>query len=161
MIKPIYAAALLTATSLGLASCGGEAEQPAGAEAPEGVPGLAIENARLILPAVEGNPGIVYFDLVNSGEKARAVRRADVMGAERTEMHASMEMSGEMTMGETGPQTVQPGDTMTFEPGGLHLMVFDISPELTAGSKASVTLTVAGGDKTSFEAEVRAAGDDR
>ena len=157
MKSPLFACLVLAAGAAALSACGDNSQAPAEQQAPEGVPGLAVENARMILPA-----GVVYFDLVNNSARNVAVRRADVEGADRAEIHGTMEMAGgEMAMSETGQQTVMAGDTFTFEPGGYHVMVFDVSPELQAGGETEVTLTVAGGDKFSFAVPIRSPGDDR
>jgi len=156
MKKPIYAAVLLGAAAL--ASCGGETAAPA---AEQGIPGLEVKDARLVLPPVAGNPAALYFDLVNTGEKGIAIRTAAVEGAASAQIHGTMEYSGEMTMGETGPQSVQPGETLRFEPGALHVMAFDLGPEIEEGGATEVTLTAAGGKTMSFTAEVRGAGDER
>ncbi|MDG6078141.1 copper chaperone PCu(A)C [Erythrobacter litoralis] len=162
MNSRLFAAAFLLGSGTVLASCGGNSEEPVEQQAPEGVEGLSIENPRLILPAVAGNPGVVYFDLVNDSDRNYAVRRADVEGAGRTEMHGSMEMyDGEIAMSPVGPQTVMANDTFTFEPGGFHVMVFDLSPELQAGGETEMTLTVAGGDKASFAVPIQSPGDAR
>lgn len=158
MFKPLCAAILLAGTSLTLAACGNDAETPTAAN---DAAGLAIANARLVLPAVEGNPGAVYFDLTNDGDRSVAVSKAEVEGAGRTEIHGTMEWSGKMEMSETGPQTVAKGATLKFEPGGLHVMAFDLKPELVAGGETSMTLGVAGGKSTTFKVPIQAAGDDR
>ena len=161
MTRSLVAAVLLSGTAFVLAACGGGADEAATAEADAGIPGLAVENAKLVLPAVTGNPGAIYFDLVNEGDRNYAIRKAEVEGAGRAEIHGTMEYSGEMTMGETGPQTVQPGETLRFEPGALHVMAFDLGPEVKEGGSVEVTLTAAGGKTMSFPAEVRDAGDER
>ena len=69
--------------------------------------------------------------------------------------------NGEMSMAPAGPQTVAAGQTFAFAPGGYHVMVFDLAPELAAGGQTEVTLTVEGGDKTSFMVPIRSAGDER
>ena len=162
MKSPLFTALMLVAGTAFIGACGGNSSQPAEGQAPEGAPGLTVQNARMIMPAVGGNPGVVYFDLANSSDRNYALRRADIEGAGRTEMHGTMEMSGgEMAMSETGQQTVMAGETFAFEPGGYHLMAFDLSPELSAGGTTEVTLTVAGGDKFSFEVPIQNAGDDR
>ncbi len=158
MMKPIYAALLLAGTS-SLAACSGEAEAPA--EAEQGIAGLEVTDARLVLPPVSGNPAAIYFNLANKGDRGIAIRTASVEGAASAQIHGTMEWSGEMTMGESGPQSVQPGDTLTFEPGALHVMAFDLGPEIKEGGTVEVTLTAAGGKTMSFPAEVRAAGDER
>ena len=82
-------------------------------------------------------------------------------GAGRAELHASMQMDGEMTMDSVGQVLVNAGDEETFEPGGYHVMVFDLDPAIAAGDTAEMTLTVVGGKQKSFPVEVRAAGDER
>ncbi|QZD88281.1 copper chaperone PCu(A)C [Qipengyuania psychrotolerans] len=159
MIKPVFAAALLAGSSLGLAACGGAQEETPSAATDAA--GLSIANARMVLPAVEGNPAAIYFDLTNDGERGVAVRKVEVDGAGKTEVHATTEWDGKMEMGETGPQAVQAGDTLKFEPGGLHIMVFDLSPDLVAGSETAMTLTVAGGKSATFTVPIQAAGENR
>ena len=74
MRKSVFAAAALVLGTYGLAACGETAEQPA-AEAPEGIAGMTVTNARLVLPAVAGNPAAVYFDLAYDGDRSFAGRR--------------------------------------------------------------------------------------
>lgn len=154
------AAALLVASSLSLAACGEQAE-PVAETAPEGIPGLTVENARLVLPPVAGNPAAVYFDLAYEGERGLSIRRVDVAQSKEAMLHAYADNNGQMQMGESMPIAITKGSKIAFEPGGYHVMVFELAPEVLAGGKVEVTLTVSGGDKYSFDAEVRAAGDER
>ena len=57
-------------------------------------------------------------------------------------------------MGSIGMVTIEPGDTVAFEPGKKHVMAFDVSPDLKPESVTSVTLTMAGGDTMSFDVDV-------
>ena len=43
----------------------------------------------------------------------------------------------------------------------IRPLLFELSPELAAGAKTELTLTIAGGDKVSAEVPVMAAGSDR
>lgn len=149
------AAAVLAAGTLTLAACSGKEEAAPAVEA--NPTGLTVSNARLILPAVAGNPAAVYFDLKNDGTRAVAVRRADIAGAKSAEMHDMMEYNRQMTMAAMGPLTVPKGETVKFEPGAKHIMAFELSPEIAAGGKVEMTLTIAGGDKASFEVPVQSA----
>jgi copper(I)-binding protein len=158
-MKTYLAAAALALGTIALAACSGSQDAPPAAE--ENPTGLEISNARLILPAVAGNPAAVYFDLRNAGTRAVAVRSADIADAKSTAMHDSMEFDGKMTMNDMGPTAVPQGQTIKFEPGGKHVMAFDLSPELKAGGKTELTLTIAGGDKASFEVPVEAADAER
>lgn len=147
------------AVSLTLAACSQSDGTPKPAD--ENPTGLTVSNARLLLPPVAGNPAAVYFDLTNEGERAVAVRRADIADAKSASMHDMMEYNREMTMADMGPMTIRQGETIKFEPGGKHVMAFDLSPELKAGGKTEMTLTIAGGDKVSVEVPVQAAGAER
>lgn len=151
-MKAVIAAATLAIAGVSLAACSSN-EQPV-EEAEANPTGLVVENARMILPAVSGNPGVIYFDLKNEGSRAVAVRAASVADAGSAELHDSMEYGGEMVMNEMGPTTINAGETLKFETGGKHVMVFDIAPELTAGGNTEMTLTIAGGDKVSFPVPV-------
>ena len=161
MHKAIFTAVPLALASLSLAGCGGEPAQPQ-AEEPTGVPGLEVSDARVVLPAVSGNPAAVYFDLAYNGSRTVALRRADVEGAGSTMMHEYIEgADGEMMMQELLPLVLNNGSKVPFEPGGKHLMAMDLSPELQAGGTTDVTLTVTGGGKVTVPAQILAAGDDR
>lgn len=161
MMKPVYAALLLAGTGLALAACSDGAETSVEDAAPEGIAGLEITNVRMMLPAVTGNPAALYFDIAYDGERNIAIRNADVAGADRAELHDTMEYGSEMVMGEMPPLMMRPGDRVSLEPGGKHVMAFDLSPDLVAGGTTEVTLIVAGGDKHSFEASIQAAGENR
>lgn len=154
-----FAPVALALGTVGLTGCSGGTEEVA-VPAVDDVT-LEITNARLMLPAVAGRPGAIYFDVENTGEKNYAIRRADVEGASSAELHGSMEMGGQMTMDSVGQVLVNAGESESLEPGGFHVMVFDLDPSLEAGGTTQMTLTVVGGKQKSFPVEIRAAGDER
>lgn len=155
----LLAMGLIAGTAFGLSACG-EAEV---AEAPaQGViEGLTVENARMVLAPVSGNPAAVYFDLSYEGPRSFSLGRVSVEGTENAVMHQYGEYDFEIQMMEALPIPVSDGTTVEFKPGDLHVMAFEVAPELTPGTSTEVTLTVSGGDTHKFEAEVRAAGDER
>ncbi len=160
MKSSVLAAMFLSVATLGLAGCGdGASEAPA--EAPEGVPGLTVTNARMVLAPVEGNPAAVYFDLAYEGDRNVALNRAHVEGAESATLHEYAEWNRQMQMADMLPLVLKKGDKVAFEPGGKHVMAMGVSPELQPGGTTEVTLTVSGGDKTTFEAEIRGPGEER
>ncbi|MBT8388308.1 MAG: copper chaperone PCu(A)C, partial [Altererythrobacter sp.] len=120
--KQLAAASMLVST-FALAACGAEPETVVESE-PEGVPGLSVENARLVLAPVSGNPAAGYFDLKYENDRGLAIRRADVGGSEKTEIHAYGEWNGQVTMAEAMEIAIKNGTEIAFEPGGYHLMVF-------------------------------------
>ena len=161
MNKPIIAALMLAGASIPLAACGGEAEEPVEAVDENAIAGVEITNARLVLPPVSGNPAAVYFDLANTGEQSVTFRNAEVAGAGRAEIHQSIMEGEKMVMGEAHPQTIEPGGSLQFAPGSMHIMVFELAEDMAAGGTAEVTLVAAGGARHTFTAEIQAAGDDR
>jgi periplasmic copper chaperone A len=158
IVARIIALGLASAT---LAACQNEAPAPAEDSAPDGMPGIAVTNARLILPAVKGNPGAVYFDITYSGASTAALRAADVAGASSAMLHDNVDNGGTMSMTEIATLPLARGETVSFAPGGKHVMAMELADTVQAGGKAEVTLTFAGGDKYSFEADVLPAGAER
>ncbi len=149
--------------SAGLAGCQQGADQPAAeaseAAAPDAPAGVAVSNARLVLPAVQGNPGAVYFDVANNGGADTAIAGASVEGAQSAMLHTTVQSGGMASMEHMDRIPLAKGATVSFAPGGNHVMAMDLSDTLKAGGSTEVTLTFADGDKVSFPAEVRAAGE--
>lgn len=158
-----FPASKLAATALlaviAVAGCKQESPVPAPESSastamPDAKPGLAVNNGVLVLPAVKGRPGAVYFDLVNSGGGATSLAAASVDGAGKAEFHETMD--GKMEA--LGNVEVPPGATVSFARGGKHLMVFDLGEKIIAGSSVELTLTFADGDKISVPLKVEPAG---
>lgn len=150
----------LAIAAAGLASCGGGSDQaPAAAE--EGIAGLTVNNARMVLAPVAGNPAAVYFDLEYQGDRNVALNRATVEGATSATFHDYGEFEFEVQMMDMLPLPLNKGDEVSFEPGGKHLMAMGVSPDLKPGGTTDVTITVSGGKSQTFPAEIRAAGDER
>lgn len=138
--------ALVAAFSLGaigvLAAC--QKSTPATA-APDAKPGSTLLDARLVLPAVKGNPGAAYFTLANTSANPTTVAAISIAGAEKAEMHQT---SGN-SMAAVKSIVVKPGASLKFAPGGYHVMVFGIAPTLVAGGQSEITVVFADGDKVS------------
>jgi len=148
--------------SAGLAGCQKGAEQPAAEAsdaAPEAPAGIAVSNGRLVLPAVKGNPGAVYFDVTNNGKADTAIAGASVEGAQSAMLHTTTQTGGMASMQHMDSVPLAKGATVSFAPGGNHVMAMDLSDTLKAGASTEVTLTFADGDKVSFPAAIRAPGD--
>jgi len=125
------------------------------------VPGMTVENGRVVLAPVSGNPAAVYFDLAYDGERALSLYDAEVAGTGEAMIHQTVVEPGQNRMVESVPIPLRPGDSIEFKPGDYHVMAMDVSPELEAGGTTEVTLKLSGGGTHKFDAEVRAAGDER
>lgn len=154
-------AAAMAASALGLSACTSEPEAPPGAAAPGQVTGMTITNPRLVLAPVAGNPAAVYFDLDYQGEQGLTIRKAEVEGAGMTMMHEYGEWDKKVQMMEALPISLTKGKKVEFKPGALHVMAMEPPKTWKPGDKVKVTLTMSGGATQVFEAEVRAAGEER
>ncbi|MDF7777225.1 copper chaperone PCu(A)C [Sphingomonas sp. AOB5] len=130
---------------------------------------LKADGAWVRLPAVAGNPAAAYFTLHggNTDATLMSVRAKFAIG---TELHESMkhDMPGHEGMNmDGGAMSMQPikdvpvpaRGTVTFEPGGKHVMLFDVSPSLKAGQKAPLTFHFADGKTIEVQAVIVGAGD--
>jgi len=159
-IKLALAAPLVL--SLGLAACGSSEPDPKPADAVE-VPvaadapaGVALTGAEVRLPAASGRPGVAYFTI--SSEEPRSIVGVSVMGAARTEMHETRMTDGAMTMSQAEQVALHPGEELAFQPGGYHVMLFDMDASLVAGGTTDLTITFDNGDKASIPAIVAGPG---
>lgn len=159
MRKAIIASVGGLALAMGLAACSSEPETPVEA-APEAPEGITVTDGRMNLPAAAGNPGALYFTITNEGTEQQMLRAASVPGAESALFHETAEWNGQVDMQELLQVPVPAGESVVFEPGGKHVMVFGLADGLEAGGEIEVTLSFVRGDKVSFPVRVLAPGDD-
>lgn len=119
---------------------------------------LAAEDAWVRLPAVQGRPGAAYFT-VKGGAQATTLLAVSTPAAIRTEIHEMKHEGGMMTMAPLKDVPVAAGAQVAFAPGGKHVMLFDISPDVRAGTRVPLRLSFADGKTLEVQADVRAAGD--
>ena len=160
MKSTILASAALALATLGLAACSDE-PTPEADDRDTAEEGISITDGRLILPAVKGNPGAVYFTVHNDGERDRFIRAAAVEGAQSAMLHQMGTWNKQASMDEVTQIAVPAGGELVFEPGGLHVMANNLAETLAAGGQTEVTITFIGGRTATFPVEVRAAGDER
>lgn len=139
---------VLSVLSLALASCGtGEPKAQ------------SVENAWVRLPAVAGRPGAAYFDLKGGSVSDRLMSVSSPL-AVRAEMHDVTMDGGAMKMvAIDGGVEVPAGGSVAFAPGGKHVMLYDIAPQVSAGRTMPLTLTFASGATLETAAKTAAAGD--
>lgn len=145
-----------------LAACGSEAPVPAptsvAQQGPESPAGVALSGARVQLPVIAGRPGVAYFTVTQTGAEPRTIAGVHVQGAGRAEMHATTTEAGTTRMAAVPSVPIGGGKTVRFEPGGYHVMLFELAPSLAAGGSTEITVTFDNGDKVSTSAPIIAAG---
>lgn len=116
---------------LGLGACGSDDDGG-------GAPDIRVDDA--VIPTPAGANGALYFQLVNEGDGADRLLGATTDAAAAVELH-------ETRAGDDGLSRMVPveavdvgaGETVGFEPGGLHVMLLDVEP-LDEGDVVTVVL---------------------
>ena len=116
---------------------------------------VQVTAAALKPPLLEGRPGVGYMVLRNETHADDALLSASVPGIERIELHTHEHADGVMRMRRVERVPVPAGETVTFEPGGLHLMLFGVGAEVKSGATAALTLTFETAGEVTVDAEVR------
>ncbi|MBC9033508.1 copper chaperone PCu(A)C [Sphingomonas sp. JC676] len=118
-----------------------------------------VDGAWVRLPAVTGQPGAAYFK-VQGGKQADTLVAVSAPFAIRAEMHESMKGDhGMISMAPVEDIPVPAGGAVAFEPGGKHVMLFSVGPNVKPGDTVPVTLAFASGKKIEAPAKVVGAGD--
>lgn len=113
--------------------------------------------SRATVPGVKVAGG--YLAIMNHGDKPDRLVSVSVPFAERAEMHESSVEDGVARMREIeGGVEIAPGATVTFAPGGKHLMFIGMKEALTKGQKVKGELTFETAGKVEVEFDVEAPG---
>lgn len=142
---------ILAATAaVALAACG---------QAEEAAPVETVEDAWVRLSAVDGRPAAAYFDL-NGGEAGDTLLAIDSERVATIELHETVMEDGAMRMRPVMSVDIPAGETVSFEPGGMHGMLFGVDPEVTPGTSLTLNFRFDSGRDISIDAVTIAAGDE-
>jgi copper(I)-binding protein len=104
-------------------------------------------------PAAAGTNGAGFMVLTNHGKTADTLISVETKAATQVQMHQTSMSNGIMSMKrlDTG-LALGPGQTVTFAPGGYHLMLIGLTSASKAGDKLAATLVFSSGAriKTAF-----------
>jgi copper(I)-binding protein len=157
----VFAPFALILGALALAGCDSQPKQAAVNPQPGAPEGISITGGRLVLPAVKGNPGAVYFTVHNASADQAMIRHAEVKGAKSAMIHMMTVYDSKPDMQEMPQVAVPAKGELVFEPGKLHVMAMDLDDTLKKGGTTEVKLGFTGGAVASFPVEILAAGDAR
>jgi len=88
--------------------------------------GIVISEAIVRSPMGGQNMTAGYFQVTNHTNIDDALISVESPAAERVEMHATEKLNNTMTMRRQISIDIEAGETLTFKPGGLHLMLFGV-----------------------------------
>jgi len=99
-----------------------------------------------------------YLKLHNGSLKAVALVGGSVTFAQRLEIHQTRQVDGYMRMEKLDQVIIAPGQTLSLEPGGAHLMLFGLEQALTPGAEVTLCLDFMAAPTVCGRGEVRKPG---
>lgn len=145
----LFAALLL----LGLmASCSenSSSSEPAGTEG-----GITVTDAWARSPMAD--KAAAYFVVGNTGTEADQLTAAAAPDIDAmVSVHETVMQNGTAEMQPVDGVDIPAGGAVTFEPGGYHVMLEDMTEPLEVGSTITIVLTFEVAGEVTVEAEVRA-----
>ena len=94
-------------------------------------------------PTAPGVAGVVYMIVMNHGAADDDLTGLSTPIADKAEMHRSTDMNGMSHMEAVADLPVKANGAVTFEPGGLHVMLTGLKQPLKIGDSFPLTLTFA------------------
>lgn len=108
-----------------------------------------------VRPAKKGGNSAVYMELRNTGDQAAVIESASFADASKTELHKTTFSKGVHAMRPLKKLEVKAGKTLKLKPGGLHIMLINLSKDLSMGDAVEVELTFKGGAKAKVKGLVK------
>ncbi len=101
--------------------------------------------------------GAAYFTLHNAAGSADRLVGASTPRAGHSELHTHVHRDGLMKMEEVPSVEVPASGAVHFQPGGLHVMLFDLKQPLKAGEQFPLTLEFEKAGKVEVQVQVQSA----
>lgn len=107
----------------------------------------------------EAPPGAMalggYLQLKNNDSKVRSLVAASSADANMVEIHKTLLQDGVASMEEQESVEIPAGESVTLEPGGMHLMIMGPKKQLKTGDSMTITLEMADGSQQDILLTVR------
>ncbi|MGS2722035.1 copper chaperone PCu(A)C [Paraglaciecola aestuariivivens] len=107
---------------------------------------------RLLPPGVPNSSA--YFSIENSSSEEVVLVSAKANFVDKAEIHAHIHENNMMRMQKQEQVVIPAGKSLTFEPGGLHIMLFGLHQPLKEGQFLGLSLQTQSGDLIEFKAKV-------
>jgi len=119
---------------------------------------LKVEQPWARATAASAKNGAAYLQVVNGGPAVDRLLSASSPVAARTELHTHLHEDGVMKMRQVAAVELPPGATVTFAPGGLHVMLLGLTAPLAQGATFPLTLNFEKGGSRTVTVKVESAG---
>ena len=100
-----------------------------------------------------------YLVIDNRGGKPDRLLAVSSPRAARVEVHSTVHEGGIAKMRRIDPLHVAAGERLSFEPGGIHVMLLDLASPLVAAERVPLALRFEIAGEMNIEAAVLAVGD--
>lgn len=134
----LLAAALLTTLSIAAQAADVSIGDPYARAVPPGQPNSAV-----------------FMSLENLSDRDQSLVAAESPVSEIVELHTHVEEGGMMRMRRIDKIDIPTGETVTLQPGGLHVMLIGLKQPLDAGDTVDLTLVFEDGSRSTVQAPVR------
>ncbi|WP_396223650.1 copper chaperone PCu(A)C [Gemmatimonas sp.] len=115
-----------------------------------------VVSAAWARPADSGATGGAYFTIVNADSVATELVAVTSTAAAAAEVHESMQHDGMAHMMARAAVPIAPRDSLVMLPGGVHVMLLQLTRALAVGDTVPLTLRFAAGDSLVVRVPVRA-----
>ena len=115
---------------------------------------ISVKDAtiRLLPPGVPNTAA--YFSLQNSSNKNVTLIGVKADFVSKAEIHNHIMVNDMMSMQQQSEVVIEPGETVHFAPGGLHIMLFGLQKPLRAGQSLTMSLQTKTGELIDVIAKV-------
>ncbi len=119
---------------------------------------LRIEGAWARASAGPARNGAAYLTVVNAGGQPDQLVAAASEASAKAELHTHEHENGVMRMRQVPAIDIPAGQSVSLQPGGAHVMLFELGQPLTQGTSFPVTLTFAKAGSVTVMVDVKPAG---
>jgi copper(I)-binding protein len=107
---------------------------------------------RLLPPGVPNTAA--YFSIQNSPDTTQILIGASADFATKAEIHNHIMVNDMMRMEQQSEVVINPGQSVQFAPGGLHIMLFGLKQPLSEGESVAISLQTKDGESIIISAKV-------
>ena len=97
----------------------------------------------------------VFVSLMNHSKTDRTLVSASTAASGKVELHDHIKEGDVMKMRQVDSIHIPANTTVELKPGSLHIMMFDLKKEFKEGGEIEVVLTIATGEKQTFNAPTK------
>lgn len=116
---------------------------------------VIVENAWSRASIGVNRPGAAYMAIRNTGDDAVTLTGLTSQLAAMPQIHETKtNADGVSSMAPAGEITIEPGESVALEPGGLHAMLMKLQNPMIEGETFPLTLTFSDGGEATVEVPI-------